>query len=90
MAQTSHFTDDTANGSSTVQTVSDAFTVYVEGTLGDAKIQMQLSPVGAARPQNVDVLSGAGVYAYPPMYGDLNFEIIGASATTEVSVTVEN
>ncbi len=90
MAQTIHFTDQTTNGSSTVQTVSDAFTVFVEGTLVDAKVEMQLSPVGAARPQSVDVLTGAGVYSYPPMHGDLNFEIIGASSTTELSVIVEN
>lgn len=90
MPSTTHLNAVTTDQSSTVQTVNSALTVYASGDFGEGVIQVKMSAVGAADPKVIATISGDGAYIYPPMFGDLNFELVNASDNTEITIIVEN
>jgi hypothetical protein len=87
---TNHFTNQTTNATSTVETVNGQYVVHVSGTLDGATLTLEGGSVG----QNPATFNDLRVYGVIETLrlvyaGDIRFAITNAGAGTTISVTTQ-
>ena len=86
MAQ--HFTNQTADGDSVVETVTGGNTVHVTGTLGCACLIFYGGPEGGSEFNNLLNVKYPQAFNFD-FSGDIYFSLSNAKPSTNISVSVE-